>query len=112
MIVVLFFKSTSADGVRSSDWSLDGCSSDLLVKQLVGAGTGMREVSDEVELNEQEKDILRLICEEYTNMEIAEKLFLSVRTVEGYRTRLFEKIGSRNVAGLVIFAIRQGIISI
>lgn len=84
-----------------------------LVKQLVGVRPGMREDrGDAADLNERETEILRLICQEYTNIEIADKLFLSVRTVEGYRTRLFEKIGSRNIAGLVIFAIKQGIITI
>lgn len=84
-----------------------------LVKQLVGVRPGVREDHQEmVDLNERETEILRLICQEYTNIEIADKLFLSVRTVEGYRTRLFEKIGSRNIAGLVIFAIKRGIITI
>lgn len=84
-----------------------------LVKQLVGERVGIRDDGQKnIELNERETEILALICEEYTNLEIAEKLFLSVRTVEGYRTRLFEKIGAKNVAGLVIFAIKRGIISI
>src|SRR3546814_27428 len=83
--------------VHSREFYFNERLSVTLVKQLVGAGAGMREVSDEVELNEREKDILRLICEESTNMEIAEKLFLSVRTVKGYLTRLYVKIGSRIV---------------
>ncbi|KIO75807.1 hypothetical protein TH53_18500 [Pedobacter lusitanus] len=68
--------------------------------------------SREAMLNDREIDILKLICEESTNIEIAEKLFLSVRTVEGYRTRLFEKIGSKKIAGLVIYAVKNGIISV
>ncbi|MFS8615366.1 MAG: response regulator transcription factor [Solitalea sp.] len=84
-----------------------------LVKQLLGERGGIRDEGQKsVELNERETEILALICQECTNVEIAEKLFLSVRTVEGYRTRLFEKIGSKNVAGLVIYAIKHGIISI
>lgn len=84
-----------------------------LVKQLLGERGGIRDDGQKnVELNERETEILALICQECTNVEIAEKLFLSVRTVEGYRTRLFEKIGSKNVAGLVIYAIKHGIISI
>jgi len=68
--------------------------------------------SHEAMLNDREIDILKLICEESTNIEIAEKLFLSVRTVEGYRTKLFEKIGSKKIAGLVIYAVKNGIISV
>lgn len=84
-----------------------------LVKQLLGKSADLPGPDrDHIDLNDRETEILSLICREYTNMEIAEKLFLSVRTVEGYRTRLFEKIGSKNIAGLVIFAIKRGIITI
>lgn len=68
--------------------------------------------SKEAMLNDREIDVLKLICEESTNAEIANKLFLSVRTVEGYRTKLFEKIGSRKIAGLVIYAVKNGIIHV
>ncbi|MBB5622991.1 DNA-binding NarL/FixJ family response regulator [Pedobacter cryoconitis] len=68
--------------------------------------------SKEAMLNDREIDILKLICEESTNIEIAKKLFLSVRTVEGYRTKLFEKIGSKKIAGLVIYAVKNGIIHV
>jgi DNA-binding CsgD family transcriptional regulator len=50
---------------------------------------------------------LQLICQELTTAEIAEKLFLSVRTVDGHRNSLLEKTGSRNTAGLVLYALRQ-----
>jgi DNA-binding NarL/FixJ family response regulator len=61
-----------------------------------------------IELTDREKDVLRLICQERTNIEIAEQLFLSARTVEGYRNNLLMKTGCRNTAGLVIFAIKHG----
>lgn len=84
-----------------------------LVKQLLGERDGIQgDAAENIDLNERETEVLALICQECTNQEIAERLFLSVRTVEGYRTRLFEKIGSKNVAGLVIYAIKHGIISI
>jgi len=58
-------------------------------------------------LTDREVEILKLICSEYTNQEIAEMLFLSKRTVESHRQRILEKIGAKNTAGLVIFAISQ-----
>lgn len=61
------------------------------------------------ELSEREAEVLRLICEELTTPEIADKLYLSPRTVEGYRKQLLEKTGARNTAGLVLWAVRQGI---
>ncbi len=56
-------------------------------------------------LSEREQEVLRLICEEYTNAEIAEKLFLSKRTVESHRQRIISKAGVKNTAGLVVYAI-------
>jgi DNA-binding NarL/FixJ family response regulator len=61
------------------------------------------------ELNEREKEIICLICEQYSSKEIAEKLSNSVRTVESYRDRLLDKVGAKNVAGLVVYAIKNGI---
>jgi len=62
------------------------------------------------DLNHREKEVLKLVCEEYSNQEIAQKLYVSTRTVEGYRSRLFEKSGAKNLAGLVLFAVRRGIV--
>ncbi|MFK7925505.1 MAG: response regulator [Bacteroidia bacterium] len=59
-------------------------------------------------LSDRETEVLKLICEEFTTAEIADKLFLSPRTIEGYRNRLLEKTGAKNTAGLVVFAARQG----
>ncbi|MGB3617814.1 MAG: response regulator transcription factor, partial [Catalinimonas sp.] len=64
------------------------------------------------DLNDRESDVLRLVCEELTSAEIADKLCLSVRTVEGYRSRLFEKTGAKNTAGLVLYAIRHNLFTV
>lgn len=61
------------------------------------------------EINDREKEIIRLICQEFSSKEIALQLHNSVRTVESYRDRLLDKIGARNVAGLVVYAIKHGI---
>lgn len=63
----------------------------------------------ESEFSEREKEIIKLICAEYTNKEIGEKLFLSTRTVEGYRMKILEKMDAKNIVGIVIEAIRLGI---
>jgi len=60
-------------------------------------------------LNDRETEILRLICQELTTTEIAAKIFLSPRTVEGIRTELLEKTGVRNTAGLVVYALKNDI---
>lgn len=66
----------------------------------------------EDELSEREKDVVKLICQEFTNNEIAEKLFISPRTVESHRQRVLEKIGAKNTVGIVIYAIINNIYSI
>ena len=59
-------------------------------------------------LTEREKQILMLVCQEYTNKEMADALNLSVRTIDGHRSRLLKKVGAKNTAGLVKFALRNG----
>ncbi|PWW30617.1 MULTISPECIES: response regulator [unclassified Chryseobacterium] len=66
----------------------------------------------EDELSEREKDVVKLICQELTNNEIGEKLFISPRTVESHRQRILEKIGARNTVGIVIYAIVNNIYSL
>ena len=59
---------------------------------------------------DRERDIIRLICRQHTAQEIGDLLFLSKRTVEGYRTRILEKMDVKNTAGVVIFALKHNII--
>ena len=63
-----------------------------------------------VELTERELEVLKLICEEKTAAEIGKEIFLSPRSVEGIRQRLIEKVGVRNSAGLVMFAVKGGLV--
>jgi DNA-binding NarL/FixJ family response regulator len=58
-------------------------------------------------LTAREKEVLQLICKQLNSNEIAEKLFLSTRTVEGHRNNLLLKTGSRNTAGLVLYALKH-----
>ncbi len=66
----------------------------------------------ENELSDREKEVVRLICEQHTNAEIAEKLFLSPRTVESHRQRILEKVGAKNTVGIVVYAIVNDIYSL
>ncbi len=63
-----------------------------------------------VVLNDREKTIIQMICEQKTTQEIADKIYLSKRTVEGYRVKILEKIQAKNIAGVVIFALKNNII--
>jgi DNA-binding NarL/FixJ family response regulator len=61
-------------------------------------------------LSPREKEILQLIAEEHTSLEIAELLFISEKTVEKHRANLMEKLHVRNLAGVVRLAIKYGLI--
>jgi len=62
------------------------------------------------EFTQRELEILQLIYEGYQNKEIAEKLFISIRTVTNHRTSLNLKTGSRNAAGLISFALKNKLV--
>ncbi len=70
-----------------------------------------KSVFDDDFLTPREREVLGLICLQHTTSEIAEKLFISPRTVEVHRKNLLEKTGVKNGAGLVIFAITNGLVS-
>jgi two-component system, NarL family, response regulator NreC len=63
-------------------------------------------------LSMREREVLQLLAEGNTGAEIAQRLSLSQKTVETYRARLVEKLGIRDVAGLVKFAIQRGLVSL
>jgi DNA-binding NarL/FixJ family response regulator len=63
------------------------------------------------ELTQREKQVLELICRECTTPEIATKLFISERTVDGHRNNLLAKTGCRNTAGLVLFAVKHNLVT-
>ncbi|MEQ8906319.1 response regulator transcription factor [Ekhidna sp.] len=64
------------------------------------------------DLTKREVDVLRLVCQQKTTGEIAEELFISSKTVDGHRNNLLQKTHSRNVAGLVLYAIKKGLIEV
>ncbi|AZQ64314.1 response regulator transcription factor [Flammeovirga pectinis] len=84
------------------------------VTQIIMQGLGTkpkqkkRTVKD-IALTERELEVLHLICKEKTNAEIAEELFITLRTVEAHKRNLLEKTGCKNVAGLVLYAIERSL---
>lgn len=61
------------------------------------------------EFSKREQEIIGLICQEFSNKEISDKLFLSIRTVEGHRLKILEKMGVKNTVGLVVYAIKNNL---
>lgn len=81
-----------------------------LLKKLVLKNNLKPSFNQNIDLSERELEVLKLICGEKTAAEIGKEIFLSPRSVEGIRQRLIEKIGVRNTAGLVMFAVKSGIV--
>lgn len=79
-----------------------------IMNQLV-KGKDSHENNQLVRLTSRETEILKLISEEFTNHEIADKLFISPRTVDTHRRNLIQKLHAKNTAGLVRYAIRHKI---
>jgi len=67
---------------------------------------------DQVLLTDKEKDFLKLICSEITYKDIAAKMYVSPRTVDEYRNHLFEKLKVKSRVGLVMYAIRNGLVEV
>ncbi|HWS00997.1 MAG TPA: response regulator transcription factor, partial [Prolixibacteraceae bacterium] len=79
---------------------------------LLGAkGNGFQAVSQQAEiLSDRETEVLQLIAEGFSNKEIGAKLFISHRTVDTHRTNLMKKLNVNNIAGLISYAIKRGLV--
>jgi DNA-binding NarL/FixJ family response regulator len=77
----------------------------LLVKKFRSVDT-----VEKITFSDKEKEVLRMLCKGFNNNDIAEKLFMSVRTVEGYRNKLLQKTSSVNVINLVIYALKNKLV--
>ena len=85
--------------------------SDGMVQQLLKGNAPQKELRGK-KLTPRELEILKLIAEEKSNQEIADSLFISIRTVDTHRRNLLEKLQVKNTVGLVRYAIQQGIVEL
>lgn len=85
-------------------WSIE------LIQSLLKKGKIKHQFDIDVQLTTREIEVLREICYELTDFQIAEKLFLSQLTVESYRKSLLKKIGVKKSVGLAIFAVKNNIL--
>ena len=67
-------------------------------------------LNSEVVISEREKEVLTLVCMEFTAQEIAQKMEISARTVEAIKDRLMERFGVKNSVGLVFYAMKNSLI--
>jgi DNA-binding NarL/FixJ family response regulator len=90
--------------------------SDMVTGKLIHAMSQLDEPDIRVHrtdpLNDRELEFIKLVCTEWTYKEIADRMYLSPRTIDGYRDALFEKLNVRTRVGLAMYAVRNGIVHI
>lgn len=79
------------------------------INKMEDSGDGLKNL---VPLSDRETDFLKYSCTELTYKEIADKMFVSPRTIDGYRDALFEKLHMKTRVGLVMYAIKNGIVNV
>jgi len=80
----------------------------LLDRFIQNLSNQSEQVSPHIDLSMREIEVLHLVAEGFTNQEMADKLFLSKRTIEGHRQMLIDKTNSKNTAALIRFAVVNG----
>lgn len=86
-------------------------SKEILNRIFSGIGKKSRTVR-QTDLSEREQEVLFYICKGLSNQEIADKLYLSKRTVDKHRENLLAKTNARNTAGLVMYAVKNGVVEV
>jgi two-component system, NarL family, invasion response regulator UvrY len=81
-----------------------------LVMSIQSEGSGKEKTKVLHQMNDREKLFLELACSELTYHEIADKMFLSPKTIDGYRNALFEKLNVKSRVGLALYAVRHGLV--
>jgi two-component system response regulator DegU len=66
----------------------------------------------DVSITQREMDVIKLACKEYSSIEIADKLCITVRTVDTHRKRIMERTNSKNFIGVILYALRHGLLSL
>ena len=82
----------------------------ILLKKSTNKNKATPSLNSEVVVSDKEKEVIQLLCREYTAAEIATKMEISSRTVESIKDRLMERFGTKNTAGLVFFAVKNNLI--
>jgi DNA-binding NarL/FixJ family response regulator len=82
----------------------------ILLKKSHQKAKAIPSLNSEIQISEKERQVIRLVCMEYTAQEIAKEMEISPRTVEAIKDRLMERFGVKNSVGLVFFAMKNSLI--
>ncbi len=94
------------DSIMKKDFYLSDYISGKIIS---GLHKDLGNPDEQIVLSDKEKEFLRLVCSELTYKDIADKMFISHRTVDNYRNVLFDKLKVRSRVGLVMYAIKSGL---
>ncbi|HQU99988.1 MAG: response regulator transcription factor [Bacteroidia bacterium] len=84
--------------------------SDVLLQRIIHAETSTYNSDTSNQLTDREKEVLKYVCAQMSTKEIADVMCLSDKTIEGHRIRLIQKTNSKNLAGLVLYAVEHGLV--
>jgi DNA-binding NarL/FixJ family response regulator len=96
--------------VMSKGYYLNNFVNRVLLKKTNNRNKTIPSLNSEIVLSDKEKEVIQLLCREYTAAEIAQKMEISPRTVESIKDRLMERFGLKNTAGLVFYAVKNNLI--
>ena len=96
--------------VMAKGYYLNNFVNRVLLKKTSNRSKTIPSLNSEIVLTDKEKEVIQLLCREYTAAEIAQKMEISPRTVESIKDRLMERFGLKNTAGLVFFAVKNNMI--
>jgi DNA-binding NarL/FixJ family response regulator len=96
--------------VMKTGFYLNNFVNKILIKKNYSKQKFNPNLNSEIVISEREKEVLTLVCMEYTAQEIAQKMEISARTVEAIKDRLMERFGVKNSVGLVFYSMKNSLI--
>lgn len=96
--------------VMARGYYLNNFVNKVLLKKSHARTKSIPSLTNEVVISDKEREVLRLLCMEFTATEIAQKMEISPRTVEAIKDRMMERYNVKNTAGLVFFAVKNNLI--
>lgn len=96
--------------VKSKGYYLNNFVNRILLKKSHAKAKTLPTLNSEIQISDKEKEVIRLVCMEYTAQQIAKEMNISPRTVEAIKDRLMERFGVKNSVGLVFFAMKNSLI--
>jgi DNA-binding NarL/FixJ family response regulator len=96
--------------VTAKGYYLNNFVNRILLKKSHQKAKNIPSLNSEIQISEKEKQVIRLVCMEYTAQQIAKEMNISPRTVEAIKDRLMERFGVKNSVGLVFFAMKNSLI--